>query len=189
MIKNLKIGKAILTTSVLGTLICAGCTKVSAEDALYFQGVDDAYVESYYRIGDDDNEYFIRRGALSQAIPEYDISYNIGLRVDENGNTIAVPTDEIEEGDSVITCHKTWDEEKSKISVYMSDVDYATVEKGYRIKQNGVAYDLIKTDVVDFLNEEGLSLTGNGSAIGRGKYVDFEANPNGGPDHVVTRKK
>ena len=188
MIKGINIRKAFFAAALTGCILGTGCTKVSAQDPIYFNGVDDASVVTYCDIYIDGQEYFISKAALASVLPEYDESYNIGLRVDDKGNTIAIPTTEIEETDKVITCRKSTKEDGSGLGIYMSDVDHATIVTGYRVKMNGEKYDIAKSDVVDLCNESGLSLVSNGSRLGIGKKVDFVANEEGGRDHIIVRK-
>lgn len=188
MIKGINVKKAFFTAALTGCILGTGCAKVSAQDPIYFNGVDDASVATYCDIYIDGQEYFIRKATLASVLPKFDESYNIGLRIDEKGNTIAIPTSEIEETDKIITCRKSIKEDGSGVGIYMSDVDNATIVTGYRVKMNGENYDLAKSDVVDFCNESGLSLVFNGSRLGIGKKVDFVANENGGRDYIKVRK-
>lgn len=189
-IKNLNINKAVAIGVVTGTMILSGCTKVNANSDIYFSNVDDANVKTYYSIGVDDKAYFIGKNNLASAIDDYDEYQEVGLRVDEKGNTIAVSADEIVEGDSVIECYKEYNSEMNdgtRYKIYIDGVQYALKEKGYRVKLDGVVYDVTKEDVVNALNNTGISLVGEGGTLGIGKHIDFEANPNGGKDRVKTR--
>ena len=189
-IKNLNINKAVAIGVVTGTMILSGCTKVNANSDIYFSNVDDANVKTYYSIGVDDKAYFIGKNNLASAIDDYDEYQEVGLRVDEKGNTIAVSADEIVEGDSVIECYKEYNSEMNdgtRYKIYIDGVQYALKEKGYRVKLDGVVYDVTKEDVVNALNNTGISVVGEGGTLGIGKHIDFEANPKGGKDRVKTR--
>ena len=189
-IRNLNINKAIAIGVVTGSMILSGCTKVNANSEIYFSDVDDASVKTYYSIGVDDKNYFIGKNNLASAIDDYDEYQEVGLRVNEIGNTIAVSSDEIIEGDSVIECYKEYDPEMNdgtSYKIYIDGVQYAIKEDGYRVKIDGVVYDVTKDDVVNAVNESKISLTSDGGALGIGKHIDFEANPNGGKDKVKSR--
>lgn len=189
-IKNLNINKTVAMGIVAGTMILSGCTKVNANSDIYFSDVDDAYVKTYYSIGVDDKAYFIGKNNLASAIDDYDEYQEVGLRVDEKGNTIAVSTEEIAEGDSVIGCYKEYDPEikdGTHYKIYIDGAQYAIKEKGYRIELDGVTYDVTKDDVVNAINDSRFSLMGDGGTLGFGKVIDFEANPNGGKDRVKSK--
>ena len=189
-IKNLNINKTIAMGIVAGTMILSGCTKVNANSDIYFSDVDDARVKTYYSIGVDDKAYFIGKNNLASAISDYDEYQEVGLRVDEKGNTIAVSTEEIAEGDSVIGCYKEYDPEINDgtyYKIYIDGAQYAIKEKGYRIELDGVTYDVTKDDVVNAINDSKISLMGEGGALGFGKVINFEANPNGGKDRVNSK--
>ena len=90
MIKGINVKKAFFTAAITGCILVTGCTKVSAQDPIYFNGVDDASVATYCDIYIDGQEYFIRKASLASVLPKFDESYNIGLRgikSDENNNT------------------------------------------------------------------------------------------------------
>ena len=189
-IKNLNINKTVAMGIVAGTMILSGCTKVNANSDIYFSDVDDARVKTYYSIGVDDKAYFIGKNNLASAISDYDEYQEVGLRVDEKGNTIAVSTEEIAEGDSVIGCYKEYDPEINDgtyYKIYIDGAQYAIKEKGYRIELDGVTYDVTKDDVVNAINDSKISLMGEGGALGFGKVINFEANPNGGKDRVNSK--
>ena len=86
MIKGINVKKAFFTAALTGCILATGCTKVSAQDPIYFNGVDDASVATYCDIYIDGQEYFIRKASLASVLPKFDESYNIGLRIDEKGN-------------------------------------------------------------------------------------------------------
>ena len=189
-IKNLNINKTVAMGIVAGTMTLSGCTKVNANSDIYFSDVDDARVKTYYSIGVDDKAYFIGKNNLASAISDYDEYQEVGLRVDEKGNTIAVSTEEIAEGDSVIGCYKEYDPEINDgtyYKIYIDGAQYAIKEKGYRIELDGVTYDVTKDDVVNAINDSKISLMGEGGALGFGKVINFEANPNGGKDRVNSK--
>ncbi len=190
MVKHLNLKKGLFTALVVGCTVGTGCAKVSADDPIYFSGVENASVKKYYDIYADQKEYFIDKNRLSLAIPSYDETCSVGLRVDDEGNTIAIEASEIEDGDCVIDCYKTILEDTRDLGIYMSGVDSVEVVTGYRIEDNdGLKYDLVKSDVVDFLNDEGMSLVANRGTLGFGKKIYFKSNPNGGPDSIYSGKK
>ena len=189
-IKNLNINKTVAMGIVAGTMILSGCTKVNANSDIYFSDVDDACVKTYYSIGVDDKAYFIGKNNLASAISDYDEYQEVGLRVDEKGNTIAVSTEEIAEGDSVIGCYKEYDleiKDGTHYKIYIDGAQYAIKEKGYRIELDGVTYDVAKDDVVNAINDSKISLMGEDGTLGLSKVIDFEANPNGGKDRVKSK--
>ena len=189
-ISNLKINKKICSLFIAGTLMLTGCGKVTMDDPIYFDNVDDASAKCYYLIDVNDKEYFIEKNTLMSAIPTKGQYCRVGLRVDEKGNTKAVKAREITDSDDAIYC--LWEDDietvdGSKSGVYISDVDYATALKGYRIRYKGVIYDVSKEDVVNAMNEVGTSVFSLDGGIGVGSTIEFETNKNGGKDIIMTK--
>ena len=187
---NKKMKKTICTAIVAGTIALSGCAKADVDSPIYFKNVDDAVTKNYYEITIDDKEYFIEKSDLANAISEYNSLSIVGLRVDDNGNAIAVPADEINESDDIINCIKKKDnniEDGSNYGIYIGGVDDARVVKGYNIKNDGIDYDISKEELINILNDEGFSIVGEEGKLGLGKDIEFEASPNGGNDTIKIR--
>ena len=194
-IKNLKLNKTnilattpwILTITLVlsapGIAIIRNRThKVSEKDPFYFYGFNDASAQEYLDFKfEDGQEYFIGKDVLADAIQGN--SSNVGLKIDEDGNTVAVKWNKIDSSvDKVLKyCHKYTDSKTGKTKIELSTPAEVTVIDGYRlIDKNNVTYDIKKSDIVKAQNERTIS----------DNYLYLEANKNGKADKVeYIRKK
>ena len=173
-----------------------GCTPrpLTENDQIIFTGVEDASVTDYINVinfgedKDDIKSYFVRKSELLLNIPEYDEAYTLGLGVNEEGNAYVIQTEDITEDDTTISCIKEYDENTHDSKIYIEGVDFAHKVQGYRVKVDGVYYDVSKDQVVDVLNDSKKSIISNGGSIGTGIKLEFESNEKGGQDKVYSKR-
>ena len=188
MIKKLNIRNGIIACVLGFTLVTeGGCGFLSSNEEIEFGNIENATTERYYDIKKDGIEFFVRKSDLGEALPECNCTYYVGLRVDENGNAVVVNQEEVTDSDSVIACRKQENSDDYSYGIYISNVDDVELVDGYHIYEdddNNSEYDISKADLIDAYNETGFSLVSEGKSIGIGKYIEYESNPNGGPDFV-----
>ena len=199
-IKNLKVNPekikeglfiAGISTVLIGTIAGALCLpivivrkyKANEKSPFYFTGFNDAQVAEYYDFKyEDGEEYFVEKDVLLDAIPDYKYAYDLGLKVDENGNTIVIEPNDIDSSvDKVLHyCQKDVDDETGKEKVTLSTPAEVKVVNGYKlISKNDVRYDIKKSDIVTAQNNRKLS----------DNYLYLEANATGGADTVEYIRK
>lgn len=190
-VKKIKHNKAkIFFLTSLALTIClstTGCSygDITLDSPIYFDGenFEDAQAIQYYYIRDNGKEYFVEKLKLANAIPNTDYLYDVGLKVDEYGNTVVVPPLEIKNtpGVEVIltSCKKYF--ENNEVKVIMGGVDKVQLVKGYKIITDGQTYDIRKIDVVNLHNDN------NNITFNNKLGLIYEHNPDGGPDYVYTK--
>lgn len=189
MIKKLQVRNGIIACVLGFTLITeAGCGLLSSDEDVILGNIENATAERYYDIKKDGIEFFVSKSDLGEALPEYNCTYYVGLRVDENGNTYVVNQEDVTELDSIIACRKQKNSDDDSYGIYMSDVDDVELVEGYHISaddENDLEYDIPKEDLVEVYNETGFSSESEGNSIE--DYIEYESNPNGGPDYVHSK--
>jgi len=175
---------------ILIMMSLTGCSsKMTMQDPVYFTGenVQDASLETYYDISANGKKYFIKKQELASVIPNTEYPYDVGLKVDKNGNTVAVSPFEIHntpDVELILTyCKKSYDK-NGNVTVIMGNVDSAEVVDGYRVLVDGVSYDLKKSQIINYINTN-LSLL---DKLRGGIEFELIADSDGGPD-LYTRKK
>ena len=167
-----------------------GCGKITADDDIYFGGIDDASVEYYYDMIVDGNEYFIAKSRLEEVIPLENVYCHVGLRVDKRGNAYPIEADDILEGETTIDClnqHGKDNEDGTDYNIYIDGPRVVEKVKGYRIFQDGETYDITKADAVEAANDAHIKLFSEEGFLSFQKQIEFESNPNGGKDIVKAR--
>ena len=87
MIKKLQVRNGIIACVLGFTLMTeAGCGLLSSDEDVILGNIENATAERYYDIKKDGIEFFVSKSDLGEALPEYNCTYYVGLRVDENGN-------------------------------------------------------------------------------------------------------
>jgi hypothetical protein len=187
-IKNIKLNKKILALALTGalTLTNTSCNvnakaKAEKETTTYdFSIYKTAHDKEYYNIIIDDNEYFITTEDLLAALPQYDTTYIVGLKVNDEGNTLVVKPDE--NPDKTFHCSKKINPETGTSDIVLGGEIYSyEITTGYRLTtSNDKVYDISKMDL-DFAASIGISEE-------ESKLICID-NPDGGPDTVFYKKK
>ena len=187
-IKNIKLNKklfALALTSVL-TLSSTGCNinykeKEEQEKATYdFSIYKSAYDNEYYNIIINNKEYFVTTEDILAALPQYDTTYIVGLKVNDEGNALVVQPDENPE--KTFHCTKKINPKTGTSDIILGDEIYSyEITTGYRLTtDNDKVYDITKMDL-DFAASVGI--------VEEDSKLICVDNPNGGPDMVFYKKK
>ena len=177
----------LLPLLLTGTLsLTGGCSgKTSLEKALNCKGYNSAYRTEYFDITKNgESIYFAPKSDYVDALSkgENQWLYDLGLKVDDNGNTIVIDPFHIKENevDCILTNCRLGDSGKVLIGTPSDKrwgLDGYHVEKvdGYRISTDDGTYDIKTADLMDaYYNKDFWE-----------NCLEFTSNNNGGPDTVV----
>ena len=177
---NMKtVAKVLIAGFVIvgGTTVVAKSAEIDTNTSLYFHGAYDATPEDYYILKDErQNEYFINKKQIEDAIRRSianieqtegvmtgDGYMNLAIKIDEKGNPEVLTAEEATKEENVIKLNNydvkyTIDEKKNVKELYVltksTEDIYVDVTKGYRILQDGEAYDVSKEQIVDAYNSK-----------------------------------
>ena len=146
-----------LVSSLSLTTGCSG--KTPLEKALDYKGYNSAYRTEYFEITKDGEPmYFAPKSDYVEALSEGENQwlYDLGLKVDEKGNTIVIDPFHIksENVDCILTNCRLGDSGKVLIgapsdSRWGSDDYHVEKVDGYRISTDEDTYDIKITDLMD----------------------------------------
>lgn len=177
---NMKtVAKVLIAGFVIvgGTTVVAKSARIDTNTPLYFKGAFDATPEDYYILKDDkQNEYFINKKQIEDTIKRSianieqtegvmtgDGYMNLAIKIDKKGNPEVLTAEEATKEENVIKLNNydvkyTIDENKNIKELYVltksTEDIYVDVTKGYRILQDGEAYDVSKEQIVDAYNNK-----------------------------------
>ena len=183
---------ALVCAGVIAVAGLTGCSSVDKDTKRYFDDVDDAEPKNYYSIVEEGHRYFVNKTELLNKLPHDELIYPVGLSVNEKGDTVIHDSHHITDDDVVVDCIVTYDskmDDGSKYAVSFVDADDAEKVEGFRIKKDGVTYDVSREDVIQVIYDSSMiPISGLNGDYHVGSNIEFESNTTGGRDIVKVKK-